>query len=370
MSGWRTRPLADLLEAHGLAGAVERPFPTDGWSGATFTILERAPGERFVLKRDAPAIDWIARATHDDGLREATLVDRLTQRPGSAGFPMAGPLRFPYVGAAADGDASVILMPDLTNELLAWERPAHEVRLDEGVVDGVIDAIARLHTIGWWVPIRDEGALAWTPLADRLGLLSRPAAVGYAAEGNPVGERFIAGWDAFERLAPADARALVGRLAADVGPLMEALARLPAIGLHGDLKLANVAVFDDGGIGFIDWQMIAWAPVAVELGWLLVSNSGVLPLTPDDVLARYRESLAWHAGRWGVGDYAPRTADDVVGDWDAQVDLSWIVGLLLRGWRKGLDAESGAILASGVSAADDLAMWSSRAVVAAGRRLG
>jgi hypothetical protein len=46
-----------------------------------------------------------------------------------------------------------------------------------------------------------------------------------------------------------------------------------------------------------------------------------------------------------------------------------IVGLLLRGWRKGLDAESGAILGSGVSGADDLAWWSAHAVAAAARRL-
>jgi hypothetical protein len=58
-----------------------------------------------------------------------------------------------------------------------------------------------------------------------------------------------------------------------------------------------------------------------------------------------------------------------LGDWDAQVDLSAIVGLLLRGWRKGLDTEAGAVLASGVSAADDLAQWSDRAVEAARRRL-
>ena len=46
-----------------------------------------------------------------------------------------------------------------------------------------------------------------------------------------------------------------------------------------------------------------------------------------------------------------------------------IVGLLLRGWRKGLDAEAGAILGSGVAAADDLAWWCDRAVEAADRRL-
>ena len=65
----------------------------------------------------------------------------------------------------------------------------------------------------------------------------------------------------------------------------------------------------------------------------------------------------------------PRGLEPTIGDWDAQRDLTWIVGLLLRGWRKGLDAEAGVVLGSGVRAADDLAWWSARAVEAAGRRL-
>jgi hypothetical protein len=62
-------------------------------------------------------------------------------------------------------------------------------------------------------------------------------------------------------------------------------------------------------------------------------------------------------------------ADAVLGDWALQVDLAWIVGLLLRGWRKGADAEAGAVIGSGVAATDDLGWWCDRAVEAAGRRL-
>ena len=58
-----------------------------------------------------------------------------------------------------------------------------------------------------------------------------------------------------------------------------------------------------------------------------------------------------------------------LGEWQAQVDAAILVGLLLRGWRKGADAESGLTLASGVSAVDDLAWWCDRALEAAGRIL-
>ena len=97
------------------------------------------------------------------------------------------------------------------------------------------------------------------------------------------------------------------------------------------------------------------APVAVELGWCIVTNSAELPFTPDEVMARYRA--------------AAETAGVRLGDWGVQLDLAWIVGLLLRGWRKGADTANGVTLGSGVAAGDDLAWWAERAVEAAGRRL-
>jgi thiamine kinase-like enzyme len=184
----------------------------------------------------------------------------------------------------------------------------------------------------------------------------------------------------------------VARLDRDPAPLLDALSRLPSTLLHGDVKLANVAFIDERRIALIDWQMTALAPVAVELGWLLVTNSASLPEPPETILSRYHAALAAVAGapialadpfdpgraypeaalRAMVGDPAApgnRSIEDVTGDWDAQVDLIWIVGLLLRGWRKGIDAEAGVRLGSGVPAADDLAWWCARAADAARRRL-
>jgi hypothetical protein len=105
--------------------------------------------------------------------------------------------------------------------------------------------------------------------------------------------------------------------------------------------------------------MVTVAPVAVELGWFLVSNVASLPFPPDDVLTRY------HAATVNQGVAGEHT----VAGWQAQTDAAILVGLLLRGWRKGADAEAGLTLASGVSADVDLAWWCERALVAAGRIL-
>ena len=86
------------------------------------------------------------------------------------------------------------------------------------------------------------------------------------------------------------------------------------------------------------------------------------------MLSHYLEPRHW-LEPLGLGQTQTDDLDAIVGDWDAQVDLATIVGLLLRGWRKGRDTDDGVTLGSGVSAADDLAWWCRRAVEAAERRL-
>jgi hypothetical protein len=330
--------LPALLDAEGLTSVPEEPFEHDGWSGARLTRLTRPDGARFILKRDSLAMDWIARATDDTQLREARLVLARPRLPA--------PVRLPHLGAADDGDLIAILMPDLSETLVPWERP-----IGAGDLERVLDAVAALHRDPW--PAQLDPSFPWCDLGRRLTLLTRRSAATYEAEGNPVGERFRQGWEAFDRHASPAARSLIAGLAANPAPLLAALARLPGAGLHGDLKLGNVGLAPDGGVDLIDWQMTLVAPIAVELGWFLVANVAGLPLPPDEILESYRRLAG--------------LPDDP--EWTAQRDFAIVVGLLLRGWRKGLDAGAGHTFAYGRSAAEDLGWWSSNAIEAAARRL-
>jgi hypothetical protein len=199
----------------------------------------------------------------------------------------------------------------------------------------------------------------WCPVRERVTLICRASLERPGPARDAVASRILKGWDAFDRHAPAAARDLINSLGEQPQPLLDALAELPSTLIHGDLKLANVGIEPGGTIDLVDWQMVTVAPIAVELGWFLVSNVASLPLEPDDVLARYNAARVDH----GPGGRA------VAGDWDAQLDCTIIVGLLLRGWRKGADAEGGLTFGSGVSAADDLAWWCEQAVEAADRLL-
>ena len=60
---------------------------------------------------------------------------------------MPGP--WASLGAAADGDAAVILMPDLSIELIAWDRPGRTGALPVDDLDRVLGALATLHAQVW-----------------------------------------------------------------------------------------------------------------------------------------------------------------------------------------------------------------------------
>jgi hypothetical protein len=329
-------PLAEVLRRNGLAGAAEEPFPNDGWSGALLTRLRRG-SDRFVLKRDSLARDWIAQATADGPvLREAWFA--------AHGPPLPSPIRAPYLGVGIDGEEFGMLMPDLTGVLFDWDAP-----ISVGELDRVLAGLAALHAYPWPEALA-RGESHWCPPGERVTLICRASLERPGAARDAVGERILPGWDAFDRQAPAEVRQLIDSLGEDPQPLIDALAKLPSTLIHGDLKLANVGVEPDGTIDFVDWQMVGVAPIAVELGWFLVSNVATLPVPPSAVLERYREKAE-------------------VTEWDRQVDAAILVGLLLRGWRKGADAEAGVVHASGVAAPDDLAWWSHRALEAAKRLL-
>jgi len=329
MSTRAESPVAALLREHGLADAREDPFPNDGWSGATLTRLVDATGRAFILKRSSIERDWIARATNDTAMREVRLAESAALLPR--------PARYPALGAAVDGSETAILMPDLSGVLFDWDAPISVERLDR-----VLEALAALHDEpGDAFPAAD----AWTPWRERVTLICRSSLERPGAARDAVASRLLPGWDAWDRVAAAPARSIVDDLSRDPTPLLHALERERVGVLHGDLKLANAGVAPDGAVEMVDWQMAMVAPAAIELGWFLVANVNALPLSPEAVLERY----------WRIRGREPGREND----------LAILVGLLLRGWRKGFDAEAGIALGSGVSARDDLAWWCERAVEAA-----
>lgn len=311
---------AALLAAHGLAGAREAPFAHKGFSGATLTRLRRGDGASFVLKRMSIESDWIMRATEDESCREAAFA--------AASIVLPDGVRTPTLGTALDDDGHALLMHDISDRLLP------QGAIVASTLDAIIARMAELHTL----PLPSPDALPWCGIRQRLTLLTPATAPIAEAYGAPVTRDLINGWSLFERHAPPDVAALIRSLSGEPTPLLRALDALPNALLHGDLKLDNIGIDSEGRLWLIDWAMTLLAPPAVELGWFLAMNSRRIPRSLDDVMSHYAAKA--------------QTADRERHD-----ALTVLCGLLLRGWRKALDAEEGQ--------PDDLRWWCDRAREAA-----
>jgi hypothetical protein len=310
-----------MLAAHGLTEASEMRLVNAGYSGSALSTLVRGDGQSFVLKRMSFNDDWIMHATEDRRCREVAIAARLPE-------VLPGSITSPNVGWARDGLGYALLMRDITRHLL----PASAVPDD--ALRTIVERMAELHGTP---PPR---GVPWCPLERRLLLLA-PAAThrGYVHRtmGHGLQNDLHEGWLAFDRLAPPRARELVHALAADVRSLVRALEMEPQCWLHGDLKFDNIGLDGDGRMWLIDWALALVAPAAVELGWFLAINSRRMTVTLDGVLDAYAAATRG----------AAREARD---------GLAAICGLLLRGWRKGLDAEAGE--------PEELRWWCERAVAA------
>lgn len=317
----RLPPLADLLAKHGLASVEETPFPHTGFSGAALTRLAREDGASFVLKRMAIDRDWIMRATDDVDCREAAFA--------AAQVDLGPHAASPAIGAAIDGDEYAALMRDITPDLLP------QGAITRAQLDRIIGAMAALHR----VPAPVRSSISWCDVRSRLTLLTPAGAAIARSYGAPVARDIIEGWRLFDQHAPPSVRDLIHALFEDPSPLLRALTALPPAFLHGDLKFDNIGIDPGGQVWLIDWAMTLVAPPAVELGWFLAINSRRLPGTLDEVMRRYVDAAA-----------VPMELRE------RHDGLTVLCGLLLRGWRKALDADGGRPA--------ELAWWCERAEAA------
>ena len=206
--------------------------------------------------------------------------------------------------------ASAILMPDLSTELIAWERPDHDPVIDAGTLDRVVRGMARLHALPWSEsltrPLGREAAPAppWCPLAARLRLLLAASAAALRGRRQP-GRRALP--RRLGRLRPRGAGRGDGPRRPARRRTRRPLARGPRRrcrigGLHGDLKLANVALLADDRD-----RLHRLADDAAGAGR---GRARLVPRVEQRLAAdrarrrssrRYAEALRWDAGRWGVG---------------------------------------------------------------------
>jgi hypothetical protein len=314
-----------------LAGAQARTplVVTDGRSGSALERVTLADRRVVVVKRVAPAWDWIMRGTNDHGRIAELWSSGLLARVPAV-------LDHGVLAVEPDGDAWLVVMRDLTAEFLP-----EETRLSRAQSRQILDAAAALHAAFWGEPHEPQ----LCSLADRYAFLSPANAERERVRGNQFAVTILRGWERLAELVPADVADAVLALADRPERLGAALARHPATLIHGDLKLGNIGLATapaPGRVVLVDWgTQTGWAPPAVEWAWYLAVNGSRIDASHEQVLDDARVAAGEHHD-------------------EAALDLALLGGLLQLGWDKALHATEHRDAAIRAREADDLAWWVAR----------
>jgi hypothetical protein len=319
-----------------IARATEREVLADapGKSGAR---LERLviDGERYVLKHMDLSSDWTMRTT--GCLRGAPLDlwqrDLLGRLPACINQPIVAVARESPKGRQPSGGCT-LLMRDVSE----WLVPATDEPIPLTQHQSFLDHMAALHATFW-----GSGAeVDIVPAMHRYLELSVWTAQAEAAlgSGHLVPQLIGRGWPLLAEIAPA-AAAVVVPLAADPGPLVEALAATPQTFVHSNFKLDNLGTDDQDRTVILDWEAPGLGAPLTDLAWYLAINCRRLPQSKEDSIGVYRTALE---------GYGIATADW----WERQLSLSLLGALVQFGWEKALGGYD-----------EELQWWESKAIAAA-----
>jgi hypothetical protein len=294
----------------GLAGSdvTMAPLPSAGFSNASITRL--TSGDRcFVLKRTTLDRDWTARRSNDARGREALLLSD----PACA--PVWDVFDCPYIAYTIGDGEIALLMRDLTEHLL----PDARTPLTDRQETALLSAIARMHARFWGSRAPEA---EWLTDPQHFCDLLAPSCDG-ALLPSPLRENVTRGWAAALARVPA---AVAERLTCPGSELAREWDDLPRTMLHGDVKVANFALLEDGAVAAFDWAMCGAGPCSVDLGWYLAVNASRLTASKEEIIRRYRTLL----------DVA--VDDDT---WERLEEAAIVSGARMLLWSKAVALESG-----------------------------
>jgi hypothetical protein len=267
--------MIDLTDLGGLGDVVDQVAlarTAEALSGASFEAVRLVDGRHLVLKRLPAAGDWLTRMTGGHGgirqLWETGVLDRV-----------GGVVDHGVVTVVRSGATDVVVMRDLTDELLPPDRPVSATDVRD-----MLAGLAALHA-DW------EGC-------EQAGLCSSEARLGLFAPSQHLSDRgpyphprrdmIISGWNTFAEVAAPDVVDAVLSVHADPKPLAARLrdAVAPTL-LHGDAKLENLGLSGHRLIA-IDWgDLTGFGAAETDVTWFAVQGTWRIDVTPDVLFQVY-----------------------------------------------------------------------------------
>jgi hypothetical protein len=300
----------------------------DGRSGAELERVRLDDGTRLVLKRFDPRQDLLMQLTGDVLARELVL----WESGAFDGFPPG--VEHPIVAGWSDGDVSVLVMRDLGDAVLGWDRV-----LTRDECRRIFAAMIGVHRTTATRPRPDSVV----PLEYRVAILSPQRMLPHAGGDNPLPGAVLKGWEHFFELVDDDIAGAVRSIHAQPERLAGPMGARSCALLHADLFLVNIALEPDR-VTFFDWGIATWGPSWLDVTMFLVgAMSNVDPMTTiDDLVADYRELSG--------------TDHD-----ETAMRLAMLCTLCDLGWNKALDAVEHPDAAKRERERRELAWWTAHA---------
>lgn len=332
-----------LLTGEPIIAVREAPFDnrTSAWSGSgvSAVVAELSGGEtrRYVLKRVSAEWDYFMRATDDRLGREAGVwrSGLLDQLPAELGHS--------YVACARDGDGWAILMRDIGPALILNRG---RITPDEHLA--ILDGLAAMHAAFWDAPELADSAIGLCPPAIHYSIISPATAQRNADAPGVMPLAARQGWENLSTVLPTNLFDICLSLSNEPRPLVAALSRYPMTLVHGDARIANIAVERDGDTirpTLIDWAIAGVNTALLDLIWYVSARTPWLPGDREDAMDSYRAAIQRRLGN----------RFDPAG-WQPMLDLSILGGLIRFGWFTAT-----AITRDEPHARADLDWWAERA---------
>lgn len=310
-----------------IATINSEPFSAIGFSHSGFhrveVILQTGLRRKFILKQTNIKADWLSHRTNDQVGREGALLNekRLAK--------IWSYIHCPYVAVAQEDGFTALLMDDFSDYLF----PDVREPLAETAEDIIVDAIASVHALFWKSP--EIKKLSWLAGPhDYLRMLGPGEHVQDKNCPPPDKLRTIMteGWKTALQFLPT---AVANYLTRPPNEVFDPWRDLPMTLLHGDVKVANMAIIPGDKVVLFDWPAVGCAPCAMELGWYLAVNASRITRTKEKFIAKYKHYLEAHL-QFNIEKET----------WPRITQLAVITGAMMLLWSKAFALQSGSHQAS------------------------
>jgi Phosphotransferase enzyme family len=309
ITGPVTRINKTLLSAVGFSGSVLEKVEVNLQSGII---------RKFVLKYTRLKVDWLSQRARDQVGREAALLNE----SGLSGIWKS--IHCPYTAFAIENGEIGLLMDDFSAFLFPDIREPIDIKSE----DLILDAIASLHASFWESSAIRKTQWLMQPrnYLEVLGPYEHESD-NVAAPPDKLRNSMLEGWNIALRLLPVDIKNILKKPAYEI---FEHWNDLPVTLLHGDAKIANMAILPNQKLVMFDWTYVGWGPCGIELGWYLAVNSTRLARTKENLIKKYRSCLESHL-KFRVREKT----------WLKMTDFAVITGTMMMLWNKALGYQAG-----------------------------